>query len=100
MQNTKITSDEVKHIAKLAKLSLSDELIQKFSDQLTKVLDFMSSISQLDTKELNETYQVTGLENVFREDIIDESRVLSQKEALSNAKKTHNGYFVVESVFK
>ncbi len=91
---------DVKHIADLAKLSLPESLISKFSKQLSKVLEFMSNIGKLDTNSLTETYQVTGLENVFREDKIDEKRMLTQEEALSNAKKTYKNYFLVESVFK
>lgn len=96
----KLTASDIKHIAKLANLTLTDAQIEKLATQLTSVIDFMSKIQSLDTKNIVETSQVTGLENVFREDIVDEKRMLTQKEALSNAKSVHHGYFVVKAVFE
>ncbi|MBI5620037.1 Asp-tRNA(Asn)/Glu-tRNA(Gln) amidotransferase GatCAB subunit C, partial [Candidatus Gottesmanbacteria bacterium] len=57
-------------------------------------------IQTLDTSNVPETSQVTGSENVFRDDEVDAGRILTQEEALSNAKRTHNGFFVVKSVFE
>ena len=94
------TSDDVKHIAQLANLVFSDEQLQKIAEQLSSVIGYMSKIQALDTKGVVETSQVTGLENVFREDIVDEKRMLSQESALSNSKNTHNGYFVVDAVLE
>ena len=99
VQNTILTVDDVRHVAKLANLQLTEEQIHKFRDQLTSVLGYMSKIQQLDTKDVIPTAQVTGLENVFRDDIVEESRMLTQEQALSNAKRTYNGYFVVDAVF-
>jgi len=95
-----LSIDEVKHIAKLAKLNLSDSQIAQLTPQLTSVLDYVSKIQSLDTKGVIETSQVTGLENVYREDVVDNERMLSQEEALSNAKRSYNGYFVVNAIFE
>ena len=93
-----LTLDEVKHIAKLAHLELTDQEIATFQKQLASILDFVSALSAVDTKNVIPTSQVTGLENVFREDEVKES--LSQSEALANAKRTHNGYFAVDAIFE
>ena len=85
----------IKHVAKLANLPLSDEEIALFLVQLSAILDFVGKLQKIDTKGIKETSQVTGLENVFREDEIDASRILSQEDALANAKETHNGFFKV-----
>lgn len=100
--NTKInlTSADVKHLAKLANLKLSEEQIKKIIPSLSIFLDYVSKIKSLDTKDIEETSQVTGRENIFREDEIDVKRMLTQKEALSNAKKTHQGFFMVDAIFE
>jgi len=100
MAAKKFTIDDVKHIAQLANLVLSDEQLQKIAEQLSSVIGYMSKIQALDTKGVVETSQVTGLENVFREDVVDEKRMLSQESALSNAKNTHSGYFMVDAVLE
>ena len=95
-----ITIDDVNHIAKLANLKLTDEQIEKLTPQFSSVLELVSKIKELNTVGVSETSQVTGLENVFREDVVDVGRMLTQDEALSNAKKKHDGYFVVDAIFE
>jgi len=65
---SKLTKDEVLHIAKLAQLNLDDGQIKKFLPQLTSVVDFISQLNEVDTQGVEPTAQVTGLMNVFRED--------------------------------
>jgi aspartyl-tRNA(Asn)/glutamyl-tRNA(Gln) amidotransferase subunit C len=96
----KLTAEDIKHIAKLANLTLTEAQITKLATQLTSVIDFMSKIQSLDTKNIAETSQVTGLENVFRKDKVEQSRMLTQEAALSNAKTTHHGYFVAKAVLE
>ena len=95
-----ISQDDVRHIAKLANLKLTNEQIEKLTPQFTSVVDLVSKIQTLDTEGVEETSQVTGQENVLRKDVVDKKRMLSQDEALTGAKKTHNGYFVVDRVFE
>lgn len=99
MENN-ITKEEVKHIAKLAHLKLNEEQLDKFTQQFGTVLELVSRLNSLDTTGVEPTSQVTGSKNVFREDMVDESRYLTQEEALKNSKRTYRGYFVVEAVFK
>lgn len=100
MKNKKLTIEEVKHIAKLANLTLSEEEIGKYSDQLSQIVDLISRLVEVVTTNIKETSQVTGLSNVFREDEVDVTRTLTQEQALSNAKRSDKGYFVVDSIFK
>ncbi len=100
MKKDVITAKTVAHITALARLVLTDEQSARIRPQLTTVLEFMSKIQALDTEAILETSQVTGLHNVFREDEIDRSRMLSQPDALRNARKVHDGYFVVDAVLK
>lgn len=98
MAKQKLTIDEVKHVAKLANLPLSDEEIALFLVQLSAILDLVSKLQKVNTKGVKETSQVTGLENIFREDEIDNERLLAQEEALVNAKETQNGFFKVPKI--
>lgn len=94
----KLTSEEVRHVANLAKLGLSEEDTAKFQKQLSSILDFVSALNEVDTKDVIPTSQVTGLENVFREDEVKPS--LSQEEVLSNAPDKYKGYFRVKKVLE
>lgn len=86
----------VLHIAKLANLPLTDEETKKFEKQLSEVLQYIEKLNDVDTKNVIPTSQVTGLENVLRDDIAFPS--LPQDTALSNSKIVQNGFFRVKGV--
>lgn len=65
-----LTKDQVRHIAKLARLTLSDEEVEKFTKDLTSILDYVDMLGEVDTKGVEPTEQVTGQTNAFREDEI------------------------------
>lgn len=96
--SVELTVDEVRHVADLAKLKLNEEDLAKFQKQLTDIVDFVGKLQEVDTKNVEPTSQVTGLENVFREDEVKPS--LPQAEVLKNAKRKHNGYFMVDAIFE
>lgn len=87
---------DVKHTAKLANLKLTPQEEKTFGQQLSSILDYIDKLKEVNTEKIDETSQVTGLENVTRED--DASPSLSQEEALFNAKSTHNGLLKVKGV--
>lgn len=94
----KITPDEVKHVAQLANLPVTDSEVETFTGQLEGVLEYMDQLDELDTSDTAPTHQtLDGTTNIFRQDIVAPS--LSQEEALSGSRHTHNGYFVVDNVF-
>ncbi len=98
MAKKQVTQADVEKIARLANLKISDKEKKLFSEQFTDSLDVIDQLQEVDTQGVRTTHQVTGLKNVTREDKIDETRMLSQKEALSQAKKTYKGFFVVPAV--
>jgi len=63
-----LTDDQVRHIAKLARVKLTEGEISLFSKQLSDVLDYMEILGEVDTEGLLETSQVTGLLNVMESD--------------------------------
>ncbi len=63
-----ISKEEVKHIANLARIKLTSEEGEKFSKELSSILDFVNQLNEVDTKDVKPIDQVTGLDNVMRED--------------------------------
>lgn len=94
----KLTKDQVKHVAKLANLPLTDKEEEKYSEQLSKILDYIDQLNSVDTKDVEPTFNVSGQENVMRED--EPVVSLSQGEVPQNAPKKENGFFVTKGVFK
>lgn len=94
----KLSKQDVLHVAKLAKIDLTDSEVDKFTSQLSLVLEYMSELNDVDTSNVEATSQTTGLENVTRTDLIKTENILSQDEALSGSDKTHNGYFKVDAI--
>lgn len=95
---TAISDSDIKHIAKLANIKLSEEEIKKFTPQLSKIIDYVSELSEVDTKDVEPTSQTTGLTNVTRSDLVNAGNILTQGEALSGTEETHNGYFKVGAI--
>lgn len=88
----------MKHVAKLANLVLSNEEVKKFQKQLSEILDYVAILKRVDTFGVEPTSQVTGLENVFRED--KPNGCLSQKEALSGTKNQQKGMFKTKAILE
>lgn len=96
MKNLKLTEEEVRHVGKLANLSLTSEEIKKFQKQLSQILDYVGVLQELDTGRIEPTSQVTGLENVLRED--ETSAGLTQEETLSGTANKQRGLFKVKAI--
>lgn len=95
-----VTKSTIDRLARLTNLPISNEQAQELVRDVGVTVEYISTLQALPTEGVAETSQVTGLYNVFREDTIDTSRMLTQEEALANAKRTHNGYFVVDAVLE
>lgn len=89
---------DVRRIAQLASLTLTQDEEKLFTKQFKDTLLVVDQLKELDTTDIKLTSQVTNLENVTRPDFVDTTRVLSQAEALANAKNTYKGYFIVKQV--
>jgi len=87
-----LTKKQVKHIAKLAKLKLSNGEIEKFREQLSSILEYAGLLEEVDTKNVEPTAQTTGLKNVYREDKSSKEQCLTQKEVLGNVPERKNGF--------
>jgi len=63
-----LTRDDVLHLAQLARISLSDDEVNEFSEELSAILQYVEQLSSVDVSDLEPTNQVTGLTNVMRDD--------------------------------
>ncbi|OGH31580.1 MAG: hypothetical protein A3J69_00890 [Candidatus Levybacteria bacterium RIFCSPHIGHO2_02_FULL_42_12] len=88
---------DIAHVAKLANLPLSPKEEKKFEKQLSDVLGYIQKLNEVDTENVEPTFQVTGLETIVRCDTTFPS--LSQDEALSGSTSTYNGLFKVKAIF-
>ena len=92
-----ITDDQFRHIAKLSRLTILPE--ENFiKDQLSQAAQYVGILKELNTDGIKPTFQVNHKKNVFRDDVILPS--LTQTQALSQAAKTKNGYFVTSATIK
>ena len=92
----KITSEEVEHVARLARLELSREETAVFEDQLSDVLTYFDKLNELDTTDVEPMSHAVELVNVFRPDRVGAST--GRDEALSNAPAQQDGFFKVPKV--
>ena len=93
-----ISKDLVEHIAKLAKIPVSEGEKESLADGFNKTLIVIDELFKVDVFGIEPTHQVTGLENVLRDDVVDDKKTFTQEQALSNTKNKHNGYFVVDQI--
>jgi aspartyl-tRNA(Asn)/glutamyl-tRNA(Gln) amidotransferase subunit C len=91
-----ITVKDVEKIARLAKLSFTEEEKEKFSRQLGQIIDYVEKLNELDTEKVPPTYHVVAVHNVFRKDEVKPS--MPREEVLKNAPAKKKGYFSVPKV--
>jgi aspartyl-tRNA(Asn)/glutamyl-tRNA(Gln) amidotransferase subunit C len=94
--DAKITVQEVRHVALLARLELSEAEEQRMTGQINSILEYMDKLNQLDTKDVPPTTHAIQLQNVFRQDAVQCS--LDRRESLANAPGTDGVNFVVPKV--
>lgn len=95
----KLDISQIEYIAKLSRLELTDEEKKLYSEQLSSVLEYVEQLSEVDTEKIEPLSNVTGLENVSREDEILESEI-SHTDIQKNAPKFDEDSFVVPGVFE
>ncbi len=93
-----LTSAEVLHIARLARIALSDADVERFTAQLSGILDHFAALAAVDTEGVEPTAHPLPLSNVMRDDLVAPS--LSQAEALANAPQAEDGYIRVRAVLE
>ena len=96
-----IDQKDVEHIAKLARIELSDKEKETIAKEMSLIMGYIDKLNEVDISGVEPTAQVTGLNNIFRK---DEVRQVSNEETVNKLHKAmpqeDNGYLKVKSVFK
>jgi aspartyl-tRNA(Asn)/glutamyl-tRNA(Gln) amidotransferase subunit C len=93
-----LSTAEVRHVAELAKLHLTEGEIVQYAEQLSAILDYAEILQQVDTSHVPPTPYVLPLSNVLRDDVPEPS--LPNDVALANAPDHADGFFRVRAVFE
>ncbi|WP_077624279.1 Asp-tRNA(Asn)/Glu-tRNA(Gln) amidotransferase subunit GatC [Sediminibacillus massiliensis] len=93
-----ISKEEVKHVAHLARLALTDEEVEKMTRQLGDIIDYAESLNELDTENVEPTTHVLDLKNVMRKD--EPKKWIEKEDALKNAPDQKDGQFRVPSILE
>jgi aspartyl-tRNA(Asn)/glutamyl-tRNA(Gln) amidotransferase subunit C len=88
-----ISRDEVLHVARLARLELTDDEVERFTEQLSAILEAVAKVAELDLSDVEPTAHPLDVVNVWAED--EPRPCLSVEDALANAPDTHAGFFKV-----
>ncbi len=91
-----VTTEEVKHIALLSRLELTEQEIAMYTEQLSEILDYAAKLNELDTSQVGPTFHAVPLENVFRED--HPGIPLALDDALMNTARARGAFFEVPKV--
>jgi aspartyl-tRNA(Asn)/glutamyl-tRNA(Gln) amidotransferase subunit C len=92
----KISKKQVEHVAHLARLTLTEEELDRMTGQLDNILSYVEKLDELDTSTVVPTSHVFSVCNAFREDIVKES--LSRDDALMNAPQHDGETFLVPRI--
>ncbi len=91
-----ITRDDVIKSAKLAKLSLDETSIEKFTEQLKNILQYVEKLNELDTKNISATAHAVKSQTLYREDTVNQLKVIDK--VLEQAPASESGLFIVPRV--
>lgn len=92
-----INADTVRHIAGLSRFQLTDEEVERYQRELAAIIDFVEQLDDINTKGVEPTAQVTGLENVMRADS-EVDYGASPEELRKNAPETDGTHLKVRKV--
>ena len=92
----KITPQEVKNVANLARLHIDEQSVDKMAQQVATILEYVDTLGQVDTEDVPPTSHAIDLTNAFRED--QQHEHLTPDGALANAPAGEDGFFTVPKV--
>jgi len=93
-----VSKEVVKHMAQLCKLEFSDEELDNFTEEFSKIVEYVAQLTEIDTEGVEPAYNISQKIQPLREDVIRES--LSREEVLKNAPEEQYGYFKLPSVIE
>ena len=96
----KITKKDVEHVARLARLALSEDEKARYTAQLESILEYIDKLNKVDTAHAPPTSHVLPMSNVWREDQAEPNRLGSQTDILKNAPEAEGPFFKVKKVIE
>ncbi|HEY1683427.1 MAG TPA: Asp-tRNA(Asn)/Glu-tRNA(Gln) amidotransferase subunit GatC [Tepidisphaeraceae bacterium] len=96
MAHQKISAEDVRHVAKLARLALSDAEIERLAPQLESILEYVAMMDKLDVSNVEPMAHALTLTNVLRDDVVTPSLPLGK--VLQNAPERDGAFFAVPKV--
>lgn len=93
-----ISKQEVKHIAKLARLGLTEKEVGKFQKELSSILDYIEKLKEVDISKIEPTSHSIKVENVTRSDEPKEKKLETRKKLIEMAPEKRGGYLKVKSI--
>ena len=97
MGNMEIKREDILHLASLSNLSLTDEEVGSLGKDLQDIIKYISQLDELDTKDVEPTYQVFEMENIWRDDeVVDQG--VSREELLALSEKSRDNQIEVPKV--
>lgn len=93
-----LTAEDVKKLAKLARIALTDEEVLLLQNNLETILGYVDELKNVNTDGLEEVSQVTGLVNVQREDKVVEAGEQTKQDIFKNAPEMKDGYYKVKAI--
>ena len=94
----KLQKKDIEHIAKLARLELGEEELEKYGNELSNILGYIDQLQEVDTSQVEPTAQVTGLVNAFREDVVKQWDETERENALKQAPELEDHQVKVKRV--
>ncbi|MEA3322906.1 MAG: Asp-tRNA(Asn)/Glu-tRNA(Gln) amidotransferase subunit GatC [Patescibacteria group bacterium] len=93
-----LTKDEVRDIALLARIGVTDEEIDLYQKDMSSVLQYFDKLQEVDTDNVEEIGHITGVTNVYRSDVENEMSEEGKKMIMDNVPQKKDGYIKVKSV--
>lgn len=92
------SKEQLEHLSNLARIKLTKQEEEKFSQDLSSVLEYIKQLQEIDTKNIEPISQITGLENIVRDDEVEISDEITRKELLDNVPEKERGFVKVKRI--
>jgi aspartyl-tRNA(Asn)/glutamyl-tRNA(Gln) amidotransferase subunit C len=93
-----LSRDDIQNIADLARIGVTEEEIDTYQKELSSVLAYFEKLQELDTETIEEIGHITGVDNVYREDDVEEVSEADKSAIMDNVTDVQDGYIKVKSV--
>ncbi len=94
-----LTEEEVRHVAFLARVGVTDEDVKKYQKDLSSVLAYFDELNAVNTDNVEPIGHITGMTNVFRSDNVHDVDEDTKRRIMENVPETKDGYIKVKSIF-